>query len=207
MNPFNYNTETVPRRGGLLLDALQTIVVALAISVVVYLFLAIPNQVDGLSMYPNLQDKEILLTNKLIQILGGPNNALPSYNYQRGDIVVFQQPDRPDLVKRVIGLPGEKIKVENGRININGKVLIEEYLAAGLVTDPGSFLSEGLEKTVPPDSYAVFGDNRPNSKDSRSAEVGFVKREYLKGASFIRLFPLNKFGLLERGKYQEVSAQ
>ena len=65
---LDYNTYIKPKTGGLSIDALQTIIFALAISVIVYLFFAIPNQVDGLSMYPNLDDNDILLTNKLIHI-------------------------------------------------------------------------------------------------------------------------------------------
>ncbi len=207
-NPFAYNQnvgENTPKTGGFLIDALQVVVFALAISVVIYLFLAIPNQVDGSSMYPNLHDKEILLTNKLIQIAGGPGKIFSGYDYQRGDIVVFQQPERPDLVKRVIGLPGETVKISNNKVVVEGNVLIEDYIPQGTPTEPGTFLTDETEKTIPEGYYMVLGDNRTNSKDSRSAEVAFVSREHMKGAPFIRLLPFNQFGLLKRGEIQMVS--
>jgi len=206
-NPFavkNYNTKTNPRVGGLLIDALQIVVFALAISVVVYLFVAIPNQVDGLSMYPNLHNQDILFTNKIIAMWGGPTGILKNYDYQRGDIVVFQEPSNPDLVKRVVGLPGESVKVSQGHVYINGKRLVEEYLGDEVVTSPGTFLAENEEKVVPVNSYFCLGDNRPNSKDSRNADVGFIKREYIKGSPFIRVFPFDRFGLMQRGKSEEI---
>ncbi len=201
---FNYDENIGGRSGGLLLEALQTIVFALAVSVVIYLFFAIPNQVDGLSMFPNLRDKEILLTNKFLQITGGTDGVFKSYDYQRGDMVVFQQPGRPDLVKRLIAGPGDKIKIENNKIYVNSKALIEEYLPSTVVTEPGPFLPNGVEKRIPEGNYFVMGDNRTNSKDSRTNDVGFVERRYLKGSPFLRLFPLDRFGQLDRGKYREV---
>lgn len=201
---FNYEVNTAGRRGGLLIEALQTIVFALAISVVIYLFFAIPNQVEGLSMYPTLHDREILLTNKFLQIAGGPNGVFKDYNYQRGDIVVFQQPDRPDLVKRVIALPGDRIKIENNRVYINGAAIVEDYLDPGVVTEPGPFLPNGVEKRVPENNYFVMGDNRTNSRDSRTEEVGFVDRKYMKGSPFIRILPLSNFGLFQRGTTRQL---
>jgi len=196
--------QRLPKTGGLLVDVLQTIIIALGLSVIIYLFLAIPNQVDGTSMTPTLLDKDVLITNKFIQIFGGPDNIISSYDYRRGDIVVFEQPDRPDLVKRVIGLPGDRIKIQDGKVYINGEVQIEEYLPSGRRTEAGPFIAEGSEKLVPTGSYFLMGDNRGNSKDSRTLEVGFVKREYLKGSPFLRLFPLASLGVLQRGTYRAV---
>lgn len=200
----NYQSSNI-RPGGLLIDSLQTIVFALACSVVIYLFFAIPNQVDGLSMQPTLENSEILLTNKFIQIAGGEGKLLPSYDYGRGDVVVFQQPGRPDLVKRIIGMPGERVKVEDGKVYINGKVMVEDYLPAGRRTNAGDFLPEGQEKRVPEGSYFLMGDNRGNSKDSRYTDVGFVDRQYLKGSPFLRISPLTRFGLMGRGESKFIS--
>lgn len=207
MEPGLYNTTSGPRVGGLLIDALQTIVFALAISVVIYLFFAIPNQVDGQSMQPNLDNAEVLLTNKFIQIAGSKNGLIKSYDYQRGDIVVFQEPYRPDLVKRIVGMPDDQVMIKDGKVYINGQVLVEEYLPPGRRTSAGSFLPEAAEKRIPDGYYMLLGDNRGNSKDSRDAEVGFVKREYIKGAPFIRLFPINKFGILQRGTYKFITEE
>lgn len=199
---LNYNTGGLLKPSGSLIDILQTVIFALAISIFVYLFLAIPNQVQGLSMYPTLDDSEILLTNKFIQISGGEGRIFSDYNYQRGDMVVFQQPGRADLVKRIIGLPGERIMLREGSVIIDDQVLIEEYLPAGVRTNSGEFLPEGVEKLIPQSHYVVMGDNRSNSKDSRFQDVGFVAREHIKGSPFLRVSPLDKFGLLARGEYR-----
>lgn len=202
---IDYRGKVAGTAGGLLIEALQMMILALAVSVVSYLFFAIPNQVDGVSMFPNLHDGEVLLTNKFIQIAGGAQGILREYDYQRGDIVVFQKPGMDDLVKRIIAGPGDRVKIENEKIYVNDKLLIEDYLPAGTATVPGPFLLEGIEKRVPSDSVFVLGDNRMNSKDSRTVEVGFVERKYIKGSPFMRVFPLNRFGVLERGKYKEVA--
>jgi signal peptidase I len=182
--------------GGLLVEALNTLVFALAVSIVVYLFFAIPNQVQGSSMYPFLDDDQVLLTNKFIQLTGGESGVIPDYNYRRGDLIVFQQPGKPDLVKRIIGLPGEKVKIRDGRVIVDGQVLVEDYLPPGRRTEAGPFIQENQAKTVPEGSYFVLGDNRSNSRDSRTLEVGFVDREYMKGSPFLRVYPLEEFGLL-----------
>jgi hypothetical protein len=74
-----------------------------------------------------------------------------------------------------------------------------------MITEPGNFLTENKEKTIPPGSYAVLGDNRGNSRDSRTNEVAFVKREHLKGTPFLRILPIERFGLLQTGEYKLVS--
>jgi signal peptidase I len=196
------------RSGGLLVDLLQTVVVALAVSVIAYIFFAVPNEVEGPSMHPTLQNGEILLTNKFIQIAGGKNGLFKGYDYQRGDIVVFQEPNKPDLVKRIIGMPGEEVQVKDGKVIINNEVLIEPYLAAGVVTRPGDFLNDDYVKRIPDDSYMVLGDNRTVSHDSRALDVGFIKREYMKGRPFLRITPLNRFGLLENvASYRTIPLQ
>lgn len=206
-NPFAYNSNTVtssqPNSFKKAVDIMQGLVIFLAVLVLIYLFFIIPSQVDGSSMFPNLVNDEILLTNRLVQIAGGPGKPLKSYDYQRGDIVVFRKDTMDtDLVKRVIGLPGESIKIEGGSFYINGHKLTENYIdTATYPTQPDTFLPEGVEKQIPADSYVLVGDNRPGSRDSRSADVGFVKRSEIKGAPFVRVYPLNKFSLLKRGKY------
>lgn len=184
-------------------DGLQIVVIIAAILVLVYLFFIIPSQVDGSSMFPNLVNDEILLTNRLIQIVGGPDHFFPDYNYKRGDIVVFRKESMDsDLVKRVIGLPGERIKLESGQFFVNGQPLEEKYIdTANYPTNPDTFLQEGVEKEIPDNHYFLVGDNRPGSKDSRNADVGFVARSEIRGKPFVRVFPLDKFTILRRGEF------
>src|SRR5690606_21426973 len=112
---------------GFLLDALETVAIALVIFFVIYTFIAQPHLVKGESMQPNYPDGEYILTSKIYHWLGTP---------ERGDVIVLKSPEDANVqfIKRVIGLPGEKIKVSNNQVIIfnkehpNGQALDEEYL-------------------------------------------------------------------------------
>lgn len=202
-NPFYYDPPKEAIKGGIIVDIMQIIVIALAICVFIYVFLAIPNQVDGRSMEPNFYHNEFLLTNKLIQLIGDTSiGEKLNYDYQRGDVVIFQLPEEPDYIKRVIAGPGDTIKIEDNHPIVNGEIVHESYIPSTTKTEGGSFLREGEEKTVPENHYFVMGDNREASKDSRFTGVAFVNRDYFKGKVIMRLFPLNRFGLIGRGKYE-----
>lgn len=170
-----------------ILDLLQTVVLAFAIFLIVYLFLVQPHQVRGESMYPNFDDKEYLLTNKLSYRFGQP---------ARGDIVIFAAPPEPteDYIKRIIGLPKDKVDIRENKVYVNGEPLKEDYLPQGVVTSPGPFMPEGKEITVGDNEYIVFGDNRSNSSDSR--RWGPVKREKIVGRAWFAYWPLNKIGVV-----------
>jgi signal peptidase I len=207
-NPFAYqNLEEQEKPKGFntkrFVDIIQGFVVFLALLVIAYLFFVIPSQVDGSSMYPNLVDNEILLTNRLVQIIGGPGKPFKNYDYQRGDIVVFKLENfEKDLIKRVIGLPGDTVMIKDYKVFVNGELLNEQYIDfANYPTEEDSFMQEGIAKTVPEGYYFVLGDNRPGSKDSRNADVGFVERKRIKGSPFLRLYPFNKLTYLKRGEY------
>ncbi|MBI5400275.1 signal peptidase I [Candidatus Saganbacteria bacterium] len=135
------------------------------------------------SMEPTLDIKDRIVVNKV------------SYHFRtprRLEIVVFRQvasPDKEkrDLIKRVIGLPGEKLLIKDGKISVNGQLLVEEH------TMNEDFANFG-PVTVPADSYFVMGDNRPESADSRY--WGFLPKKNLIGPAFLRLWPLTRFGLI-----------
>ncbi len=167
------------------LDFLETIVVSLAIFAVVYIFLFQPHQVDGRSMEPNFLDKEYILTDKISYRIHAP---------KRGDVVVFHSPadERVDFIKRIIGVPGDIIKIERGYVLLNGQKLEEQY-----VNDPGQvlagrYLREGYEVEVPIGQYIVMGDNRLHSSDSR--EWGPVTKNGIVGRAFFRYWPVAAFG-------------
>ncbi|MBD3363386.1 signal peptidase I [Candidatus Dojkabacteria bacterium] len=201
-NPFLHDLPKPKKKiTKIFLDILQFIVILLALVVVCYLFLVIPNQVDGDSMLPNFHDKELLLTNKIIQLIGDKKFMEKyDYNYKRGDVVIFQKPDHPDFIKRVIALPGDKIMIQGGYIYINGQKITEAYLPKDRQTRTYSFMSEGETKIVPEDQYFLMGDNRNNSKDSRFSDIGFVSREHLKGRVFLRYWPLDSFEVIKTGE-------
>ncbi len=177
------------------LDVLESIVVAMAMFVVVYLFLYQPHQVKGASMEPNFHDGEYILTNKYEYRFHQP---------QRGDVVVFKSPQNPeiDYIKRIIGLPGERIKIVNNHFYINDVQLEEPYIANDLYTYNGSYLSAGEEITIPPDYYFVSGDNRPRSSDSR--EWGPIHKSAIIGRSQLRYFPFDRFGVINRPSYPQL---
>lgn len=188
-------------------DFFQTIVLALVASLVIYLIFLVPSIVDGPSMEPNFMDNDLLFANKTIQWFGSSDFARQrGYDYQRGDVIIFQL-ENTNLIKRIVAVAGDKIKFIGSDVYLNDKKLTEDYLPGGLETFLPSgfrtFIVEGEEKIVPADSYFVMGDNRPESKDSRYAEVGFIKRDQIKGKVFIRYWPLSEFGLIKRGTYQQ----
>jgi signal peptidase I len=185
------------------LDILQTLVISLSICVVIYIFIATPNQIEGESMEPNFFEGEIILTNKLSEWLGPTQVGKQlGLDYNKGDVVVFQKPGYNDYLKRVIGVSGDKISLKDGFVYINGEKLIEGYLPPATFTRGGSFLKEnGEEKTVPEGKYFVMGDNRDNSHDSRYSDIGFVDRTWFKGKVILRYWPINKFTVINGVTY------
>jgi len=174
------------------LDFIETIVVALSIFVVVYLFLVQPHEVKGTSMEPSFHNNEYILTDKI------------TYRFQepkRGDVVIFKSPGNPDVdyIKRIIGLPGERVKVEGGYVYINENKLPEVYLKDLTALSPGDTMKEGQEITIPPNQLLVLGDNRPHSSDSRA--FGPIDRNSVIGRAIVRYWPLPEFGLVPQVTY------
>lgn len=174
-----------------ILDILQTVVLALSIFLIVYFFLVRPHQVDGESMHPTFYDMEYLLTEKVSYRTGNP---------KRGDVVVFRAPVQPvdDYIKRIVGLPGEKVMIKGGKVYIDGIELRENYLSEGLSTS-ASTMGEGNEITVPDDEYFLMGDNRHNSTDSR--RLGTIKRKKFVGRVWFRYWPVSRAGVFKHAEY------
>lgn len=152
------------------------IVLAIAISIFLVTRLVIQNYVvEGGSMDPNLADKQWILVYKL---------ASP----ERGDIIVFNAPqyDPSVLIKRVVGLPGETVKIEDGKVYIDDKLLTESYITEPTTHD-GSW-------SVPADHYFVMGDNRNNSSDSRKATIGTIPQSNIIGRAWLRIYPFSVWG-------------
>ena len=139
--------------------------------------------VEGLSMFATLDDNDYLIANKIDYKLHAP---------QRGDIIILRPPtlSTTDYIKRVIGLPGERLLIRDGIVYINGHKLDEPYLpeAWTINTDWGGPNGEVL----PPDDYFVMGDNRNRSQDSRT--FGPIGRDRIDGRAWFRIWPLNRFG-------------
>lgn len=143
-------------------------------------------------MDPNFHNGEFLLTDKLSYRFNEP---------QRGDVVVFKAPpnDENEFIKRIIALPGETVRVQGGRIYVNGNLLTEPYLDASLETRAGSIIREGEEAVVPAGSYAVFGDNRNHSFDSRN--FGFIDKSKFTGRAWLLYWPPGDAGIIKSPSY------
>jgi len=178
--------------GSFILEFVQSIVLALSVFVLLYLFVAQPNQVKGSSMVPNFTDGEYLLTDKL------------SYQFKtplRGDVVVFKAPstescaeDQCEYIKRIIAVSGDRVMVEKGEVYLNGDLLDQFFLPSEYTTDSGAFCQEGVEVEIPEGQYLVFGDNRSHSRDGR--EFGPIGKDLIIGKAFFKYWPVESLGLI-----------
>lgn len=160
----------------------RDLMLSVLIAVLVILFLYRPVKVEGTSMMPSLFDQERLFINQFSYKFG-------LGTIQRGDTVVFLFPEDPtkSYIKRVIGLPGDTVAVDDGYVIVNGKKLVENYVPADYRDDRS--YSQTL---VPPDDYFVLGDHRSSSNDSRA--WGFVPRNYIYGKAVFVFWPLDRIG-------------
>lgn len=171
----------------------------------IYFFISTPNEIQGPSMMPNVLNGDLILTNRVKHLIGGTSlgQAL-GWDYERGDIIIFKLPGKEAYIKRVIAIPGDSIRIENNQVIVNDKLIVEKYLPDDVITKPGDFISNSAV-TVPEGTVIVMGDNRGNSLDSRMSNVGFVERRYIIGPAGLTLFPLNRFGIVKHGEYEEKS--
>jgi signal peptidase I len=176
----------------------RDILFALAVMILIGVFVIQPVAVEGTSMLPELHNGERLLVNKLIYYKSDALKQMGFPSLERGDIVVFWFPNNPDqsFVKRIIGLPGETVEVRSGVIYVDGKELKEPYLDPEHNTSHANY----PPKKVEPHYYFVVGDNRDNSYDSRT--WGLVPEKYIYGKAMFRYYPLNGFGFIAHGKTQ-----
>jgi signal peptidase I len=172
---------TVPPRSLPVLSVwLRDLMISLAISAFIIIFLYQPVKVEGTSMMPSLDDQERIFVNKYVYRLEP---------IQRGDIVVFRYPrdTSKSFIKRVIGLAGDRIRIESGEVFVNGEALEEDYVPAAYA-DQRSY----AEIVVPGNSYFVLGDHRTMSNDSR--DFGPVSIGYIYGKAVFGYWPMDKMG-------------
>ena len=180
------------RLGAFFLDIIEVIVFAVAIFLFVYLLIMQPHKIKGASMHPNFPDGEYLLTDKVSYRFGEPN---------RGDVVVFKAPTNngEEFIKRIIGLPGERVSIKNGKIYINEELLEEKYLDPTVYSSAGNFLQEGATVVIPKGEYFVLGDNRSHSSDSRA--WGSVEKKEITGRAWLVYWPPKSAGVVVKEKY------
>lgn len=194
------------------LEWIYCIVIAVALALLIRYFIGTPTEVRQKSMFPTLKQGQRLILNRLPRTF--------KQEYKRGDIITFEAPKRElarsekatydytpsnwlesfayyvveagktSYIKRVIALPGEHVKIADGKVYINGEELKEDYLSSNVVTEAKNI---NLEDFTVPDGYIfAMGDNRENSADCR--EFGCVPIEKVEGKVWIRIWPLNLFG-------------
>lgn len=172
--------EEIKKKGSVW-EFVRSIIIALLIVIPIRAWVAQPFIVQGDSMIPNFYHGEYLIIDEF------------SYHFrkpERGEVIVFHYPRQPSqfFIKRVIGLPGDKVEIKNSAVWINGSTLGETYLPQPLATAPDAITILGV------DEYFVLGDNREASSDSRA--WGSLKEHFIVGRTLLRLWPLTRIGTL-----------
>ena len=163
-----------------LFDFLKTVIIIIVLAFIIRVYLIQPFIVEGESMEPTFQNNDYLITEKVSFRIHAP---------QRGEVIIFHPPDNPSLnyIKRLIGLPGDRIQIKDGQVFVNGEKIDESYLA----TDSNTFAGkESYSVTLNQDEYFVLGDNRDHSRDSR--EIGAIPRTNIVSRVWFRLLPIGQ---------------
>jgi len=179
--------EKIIYGAGCAFELTKWLIVAVIIITLIHFFVATLFIVDGLSMEPNYHTGEYIIVDRFQYLFQKP---------VRGDVVVLKFPGDPDhkkYIKRIIGLPGENVIIQNGEVFINGGKLNEPYLPNDMQTMPN------LNRTLGDGDYFMMGDNRPNSSDSRV--WGVANKQYLIGRAWVILFPFNYAGIVHELSY------
>lgn len=164
-------------------DWIKDIAISIAVAVIILQFVE-PTRVSGISMLPNFEDQDYLILSK---------QAYKKGEIKRGDVIVFQstlvdeEGRDKKLIKRVVGLPGEKVTVKNDKVYINDKEVDESYTNDGITNGD-------LEVVVPKGRVFCMGDNRLHSADSRVREVGCIDIKKIDGKVVFRMLPFKRFG-------------
>jgi signal peptidase I len=164
-------------------EILKIVIISLAIIIPIRYFLIQPFFVKGASMEPNFLNGDYLIVDEISYRLNAP---------QRGDVVIFRYPLDPSqfFIKRVIGLPGEKVKVMDEHVFVNDKLLDETKYLQGVDT------AGNVEVVLGNDEYFVLGDNRQASSDSR--RWGEVNKKFIIGRAWLRAWPFNRLGVVNK---------
>ena len=168
--------DTKKRKKSMIRELLETVISAGIIAFIIITFIGQVTVVRGASMEPTLHDRERLIANKISYRFESPG---------RNEIIIFKPPIgiKRNYIKRIIGIPGDKIEIVDGKIYVNDQALEEPYVKHRSY--------ENIPPTIiPADSFFVLGDNRPNSSDSRY--WGFVPRKNVVGKAWVVFWPLNK---------------
>jgi signal peptidase I len=186
--PLDVSIESLPKQSNLLREIVET---ALLIAIIFLVVNALIGRfrIESVSMQPNLWEGEYVIVDKVSYALSGP---------QRGDIIVFEKARQPDLIKRVIGLPGDTVEVRDERVFVNGTALTEPYIA-----HPPNYAFGPVQ--VEADRFFVLGDNRSNSSDSHV--WGTVPRADIVGRALIIYWPPPNWQIVPHYTYAVAAAR
>jgi signal peptidase I len=194
-----------PRRGralGCLVEIVETVVLTALIFVVLQTFVAQPFKVEQVSMRDTIEEGQYVLVDKLTPRFDG---------YHRGDIIVFSPPENAEIqagkpyIKRIIGIAGDQIAIENGRVLVNNVALDEPYLfAVDGTAQPTTAHGEASSWTVAPGQLFVMGDHRARSADSR--DFGSILVSSVVGRAWLRYWPLPALGILPTDRHPELGS-
>ncbi|MFC0214315.1 signal peptidase I [Paenibacillus chartarius] len=171
----------------------KALLIAGVLVFVIRMFLFAPFIVDGPSMEPNFRTSERLIVNKILYQFRQP---------ERGEVIVLHAPEGKDYIKRVIGLPGETVRVEGDKVYVNGSIIDEPWIAEAVnqAKQSGGLYntSRGFPETKVPDSSVfVLGDNRSVSKDSRYEDPGFIPLNKIVGRADVLFWPIGEIGFVK----------
>lgn len=174
------------------LEVAKVVIAVFVSAILIRAFIFQPFVVDGSSMEPNFRHGDYLAVEKVKYRLGDP---------QRGDVVVLKFPNNESInyIKRLIGMPGETLRIEDGKVYINGKVLNEKYLVPNEQTVVSRNPEVPYEITLSDEQYFVMGDNRNHSSDSRDGWL--LTRDQIVGRSALILYPRQDFKAIASPQY------
>ena len=182
-NPAPQKVEHIAPRVSAVVTWMRDLVISLIVAAFIIVFLYQPVKVEGTSMLPGLEDQERIFINKFVYRFN---------SIERGDIVVFHPPGpeaSKSYIKRVIGVEGDRVRIVDGRVYVNGRMLEEPY-----VPEDYKDIRSYSEVKVPPHCYYVLGDHRTSSRDSR--DFGPVDQRYIYGKAVFVYWPMEKLGKL-----------
>lgn len=174
-----------------IVDFFEVSIISATLFAITYIFIGQLTEVSGNSMYPNYLDKEKIIAEKV---------SIKVRPIKRGEVVIFVKPNTQEryiLIKRVIGLPGEIIKLSEGYVYINGEKLDEYYLDSEVNTNKiqDGVLTENTEYEIPSNSYILLGDNRKESTDSRY--FGPVPGDNIIARAAIVFYPIDRIRIVK----------
>ena len=174
-------------------DTIRIVVISLIVIIGIRSFVMQPFFVNGQSMEPNFYDGDYLIVNEISYRFNDP---------ERGDVIIFHYPNDPRqfFIKRIVGLPGEKIEIKNNKITIYNKERPDGFTIDEVYIPEGIIISKSYSQELKNDEYYVLGDNRIASSDSRV--WGVLEKHHIVGKAWIRAWPFGAFSVFEGVEYE-----